>query len=228
MEFEVKRIADINRAAYNPRVDLKPEDEEYQAIERSLKRHGLVQPIVWNRRTNTVVSGHQRLTVLEAQGETEVTVSVVDLDDIKEKELNIALNKITGEWDDKKLTDILTELGEEAADTGFTLPEIDVLRDELKSYFDDVTETDEEPEEDSEIAAWKGTLHEIMRASGLDTPCSTPEVTPTMFEMHCCKDGGYGVAEFQGTRKAGQTWQELSSVSSNAATADSSLSTTHD
>ena len=150
MEFEVKRIADINRAAYNPRVDLKPEDEEYQAIERSLKRHGLVQPIVWNRRTNTVVSGHQLLTVLEAQGETEVTVSVVDLDDIKEKELNIALNKITGEWDDKKLTDILTELGEEAADTGFTLQEIDVLRDELKSYFDDVTETDEEPEEDLE------------------------------------------------------------------------------
>lgn len=90
------------------------------------------------------------MTVLEAQGETEVTVSVVDLDDIKEKELNIALNKITGEWDDKKLTDILTELGEEAADTGFTLPEIDVLRDELKSYFDDVTETDEEPEEDLE------------------------------------------------------------------------------
>ena len=90
MEFEVKRIADMNRAAYNPRVDLRPEDEEYQAIERSLKRHGLVQPIVWNRRTNTVVSGHQRLTVLEAQGETEVTVSVVDLDDIQEKELNVA------------------------------------------------------------------------------------------------------------------------------------------
>lgn len=66
----------------------------------------------------------------------------------------------------------------------------------------------------SEIAARKGTLNGIMRASGLD--------------MHCCKDGGYGVAEFQGTRKAGQTWQELSSVSSNAATADSSLSPTYD
>lgn len=144
MEFEVKRIADMNRAAYNPRVDLRPEDEEYQAIERSLKRHGLVQPIVWNRRTNTVVSGHQRLTVLEAQGETEVTVSVVDLDDIQEKELNVALNKITGEWDDDKLSVILNELGEEATDTGFTLPEIDVLRDELKSYFDDVTAPDEE------------------------------------------------------------------------------------
>ena len=144
MEFEVKRIADMNRAAYNPRVDLQPEDEEYQAIERSLKRHGLVQPIVWNRRTNTVVSGHQRLTVLEAQGETEVTVSVVDLDDIQEKELNVALNKITGEWDDDKLSVILNELGEEATDTGFTLTEIDVLRDELKSYFDDVTAPDEE------------------------------------------------------------------------------------
>lgn len=151
MEFEVKRIADMNRAAYNPRVDLQPEDEEYQAIERSLKRHGLVQPIVWNRRTNTVVSGHQRLTVLEAQGETEVTVSVVDLDNIQEKELNVALNKITGEWDDDKLSVILNELGEEAADTGFTLTEIDVLRDELKSYFDDVTAPDEEePTEEPE------------------------------------------------------------------------------
>lgn len=151
MEFEVKRIADMNRAAYNPRVDLQPEDEEYQAIERSLKRHGLVQPIVWNRRTNTVVSGHQRLTVLEAQGETEVTVSVVDLDDIQEKELNVALNKITGELDDDKLSVILNELGEEATDTGFTLPEIDVLRDELKSYFDDVTAPDEEePTEEPE------------------------------------------------------------------------------
>lgn len=151
MEFEVKRIADMNRAAYNPRVDLRPEDEEYQAIERSLKRHGLVQPIVWNRRTNTVVSGHKRLTVLEAQGETEVTVSVVDLDDIQEKELNVALNKITGEWDDDKLSVILNELGEEATDTGFTLPEIDVLRDELKSYFDDVTAPDEEePTEEPE------------------------------------------------------------------------------
>ena len=151
MEFEVKRIADMNRAAYNPRVDLQPEDEEYQAIERSLKRHGLVQPIVWNRRTNTVVSGHQRLTVLEAQGETEVTVSVVDLDDIQEKELNVALNKITGEWDDDKLSVILNELGEEAIDTGFTLPEIDVLRDALKSYFDDVTAPDEEePTEEPE------------------------------------------------------------------------------
>lgn len=151
MEFEVKRIADMNRAAYNPRVDLQPEDEEYQAIERSLKRHGLVQPIVWNRRTNTAVSGHQRLTVLEAQGETEVTVSVVDLDDIQEKELNVALNKITGEWDDDKLSVILNELGEEAIDTGFTLPEIDVLRDELKSYFDDVTAPDEEePTEEPE------------------------------------------------------------------------------
>lgn len=151
MEFEVKRIADMNRAAYNPRVDLRPEDEEYQAIERSLKRHGLVQPIVWNRRTNTVVSGHQRLTVLEAHGETEVTVSVFDLDDIQEKELNVALNKITGEWDDDKLSVILNELGEEATDTGFTLPEIDVLRDELKSYFDDVTAPDEEePTEEPE------------------------------------------------------------------------------
>ena len=55
---------------------------------------------------------------------------------------------------------------------------------------------------DSEIVAWKCTLHEIMKASGLNTPYSTPEVTPTMFEMHSCKNGSYGVADFQGARKA--------------------------
>lgn len=137
MRIEKKLLSELNRAAYNPRVDLQPGDEEYESIRYSLDRYGLVQPIVWNERTGNVVSGHQRLTVLQNQGVQEVEVSVVNLDDIAEKQLNIALNKTEGSWDNDKLTELLIELGEDAIRTGFTQEEIDVLQNELSSYFDE-------------------------------------------------------------------------------------------
>ena len=74
----------------------------------------MIIPVIWNKRTNRVVGGHQRLTVLENEGEVEVDVSVVDLDETQEKQLNIALNKIEGGWDDEKLAELLMELGEDA------------------------------------------------------------------------------------------------------------------
>lgn len=147
MEIIKKRISEMNLAAYNPRVELRPGDEEYETIKRSLGKYGLVQPIVWNRRTNTVVGGHQRLRVLADMGETEADVSVVDLDLIAEKQLNVALNKVEGKWDDRKLSEILLELGDDALQTGFTLPEIEVLQNELETFFDDEPEeAEEEPE----------------------------------------------------------------------------------
>lgn len=79
----------------------------------------------------------------------------------------------------------------------------------------------------SEKVAEQSTLNEVLRASGM-SPMWKENDALTMYEMHRCADGSFGVSEFQGTRKAGTTWQELSSVSSNAATADSSLSPTHD
>lgn len=103
MKIIRKRIADMERATYNPRVELQPGDAEYETLKRSLEQFGMVEPVVWNERTNRVVGGHQRLTVEAALGHEEVDVSVVDLDEIKEKELNIALNKIGGRWDTEKL-----------------------------------------------------------------------------------------------------------------------------
>ncbi len=135
MKIEKKLIKDLNRAAYNPRVDLRPGDEEYEAILYSIEKYGLVQPIVWNQRTGNVISGHQRLTVLQNQGVQEVEVSVVDLDDIAEKQLNVALNKVEGSWDNDKLSELLTELGDDAYHTGFTQEEIDSLQNEITSYF---------------------------------------------------------------------------------------------
>lgn len=101
MQIERKRISDLNRATYNPRIDLIPGDPEYENLRRSITTYGLLIPVIWNKRTNNVVGGHQRLTVLENEGETEVDVSVVDLDPMQERQLNVALNKIEGGWDEE-------------------------------------------------------------------------------------------------------------------------------
>lgn len=85
MKIIRKRIADMERATYNPRVELQPGDAEYETLKRSLEQFGMVEPVVWNERTNRVVGGHQRLTVEAALGHEEVDVSVVDLDEIKER-----------------------------------------------------------------------------------------------------------------------------------------------
>ena len=131
-----KRIDEMERATYNPRIDLMPEDEEFQYLEESMRRFGQVLPVVWNQRTNRVVSGHQRLSVLEYWGEEKAEVSVVDLDETKEKQLNLALNKITGSWDNEKLKSVLEELGDDALGIGFSEAEIDALENDLAAALD--------------------------------------------------------------------------------------------
>lgn len=136
MEIIKKRIADMERAAYNPRVELRPGDDEYEALKYSLEHFGQVEPVVWNRRTNRVVGGHQRLTVEQDLGHEEVWVSVVDLDDLKEKELNIALNKTGGRWDPEKLGQLLDELGDRATETGFSTADIEEIQAKLEQQID--------------------------------------------------------------------------------------------
>ena len=136
MEIIKKRIADMERAEYNPRVELMPGDDEYEKLKRNIDRFGMVVPVIWNRRTNRVVSGHQRLTVLMNEGVTEVDVSVVDLDETAEKQLNIAMNKVTGEWDEVKLKELLDGLGDAAPETGFDLYEIEALENNVDALVD--------------------------------------------------------------------------------------------
>jgi DNA modification methylase len=124
-------IASINPAPYNPRKDLRPGDGEYQRLQRSIAEFGCVEPLVWNKRTGTLVGGHQRFKILLASGATEVDVSVVDLPPAKEKALNIALNKVQGDWDRDKLAALLDELKREPelelSSTGFESREADDL-----------------------------------------------------------------------------------------------------
>ena len=78
----------------------------------------------------TIIGGHQRLTVAIDLGYTEVPCAVVDVDKTREKALNIALNKITGAWDEEMLADLLKDLGDEDFNlefTGFEAPEIEQL-----------------------------------------------------------------------------------------------------
>ena len=136
MIIERKRIDDMDRAKYNPRVDLRPGDDEYEKLRHSIDKNGMILPVVWNKRTNTVVGGHQRLAVLENNGEEFVEVSVVDLDEVQEKQLNIALNKTGGDWEDAKLLTLLQELGEDATETGFDPAEIEALTNDIDSLID--------------------------------------------------------------------------------------------
>lgn len=126
MRIEKKPIKALKRAAYNPRKKLKEGDKEYEKIKRSIEDNGLVEPLVWNERTGNLVGGHQRLTVLQDMGYTEVEVSVVDLDDAQEKQLNVTLNKVKGRWDFDKLAELLGKM-EDVTPTGFEQWEVDGL-----------------------------------------------------------------------------------------------------
>jgi len=103
MNIQKISLNKINPATYNPRRDLKPDDSEYKQLLKSIDEYGCVQPLIWNKRTGNLVSGHQRLKILQAKGIKEAYVSIVDLPPEKEKALNIALNKISGDWDHDKL-----------------------------------------------------------------------------------------------------------------------------
>ena len=141
MLIEKKNTADLLPADYNPRKDLKPGDTEYEKLKRSIEQFGYVEPVIWNKTTGRVVGGHQRLKVLMDMGITEVECVVVEMDESQEKALNIALNKISGDWDKDKLALLIADL--QGADfdvslTGFEPAEIDDLfKDTLKDGIKD-------------------------------------------------------------------------------------------
>lgn len=144
MNIIKRHIDDLVPAEYNPRVDLKPGDKEYDKLKRSIEEFGYVEPIIYNKRNNTVVGGHQRLKVLKDLGYTDIDVVEVDLNENDEKALNIALNKVSGDWDNEKLEELLNELNNEAdfdiSLTGFDENEINNLIEsiDLPDNIDDI------------------------------------------------------------------------------------------
>lgn len=130
MEWKKLAIDDLKPASYNPRKKLKAGDSEYEKIKNSIQEFGYVEPIIVNY-DMTVIGGHQRITVLKDLGYTEVDCVMVHIEDeSKVKALNVALNKITGAWNEELLADLLVDLQKEDFNldlTGFEPPEVEQL-----------------------------------------------------------------------------------------------------
>ncbi len=98
----------IHGAAYNPR---KISKEAAKKLRDSLRTHGALSPIVWNKTTGNIVAGHQRLAQMDTllrKTDYELTVAVVEMDKAQEVKANIILNNPSamGEWDTDKLAEI--------------------------------------------------------------------------------------------------------------------------
>ncbi len=101
----------------NPRVI---SDSEMAALVRSIETWGLVDPIIVRKADRTVIGGHQRLQAARRLGYNSVPVVEVDLSEDQARALNVALNRIGGEWDVPKLAELLRGLPEDLATlTGF-------------------------------------------------------------------------------------------------------------
>jgi DNA modification methylase len=145
-------------APYNPRTI---EDHDLDALRRSLRYFGTVEPIVVNKRSSRIVGGHQRVKAALAEEIESLPVVYVDLDDPSEKQLNLALNRIHGEWDAEKLEEVLRELELLGADldlTGFTQVEIDELLRGSDEPIDGLTDPDALPEPPDEPKTQPGDL----------------------------------------------------------------------
>lgn len=141
MQIKKKKLTDLIPADYNPRKDLQPGDAEYEKLKRSIETFGYVEPIIWNKQTGRIVGGHQRLKVMQDLGYQEMECVIIDIDESKEKALNVALNKISGSWDEDKLMSLITDLEGSDFDvslTGFDFAELDELfKDSLTDGIED-------------------------------------------------------------------------------------------
>lgn len=153
MEIEKIKITDIVPAEYNPRTI---STEELTKLKNSINEFGLVDPIIINLKNNKIIGGHQRYEVLinehmlngDFYGElnlirmgdvgwifTETDLTIQDED--HEKALNLALNKISGEWDFEKLGEILDDLAIAGFDIELTGFEDLEINNELGFFNDD-------------------------------------------------------------------------------------------
>lgn len=119
----------IKGAPYNPRII---SEEAKNRLKKGLKKHGLVSTITWNKRTGNLVGGHRRLEILdilEGSPDYMLHVSMVDVPEKEEMQLNVQLNNpsMQGEWDYEKLADIV--IGNDIAfgDLGFSEADSEIM-----------------------------------------------------------------------------------------------------
>jgi DNA modification methylase len=120
----------------NPR---RIDEHELEALTRSLRTWGFVQPVLARREDSTVIGGHQRLVAARRLGVTEVPVIWLDLSTEQARLLNLALNRISGTWDEQLLAHLLADL-KAVPDVDLSLSGFD--EDELKNLLRSIDQRD--------------------------------------------------------------------------------------
>ena len=144
-KFKDKTMIIVNRnpseliaAEYNPRT---LNDAQFDAISDSLKRFGFAEPILVNKhpeRLDIIIGGHQRTKVAKSLGMESVPTVELSLTLDKEKELNIRLNKNTGDFDMKALNEFFEV--DDLIEWGFQEDELEWLADEEEPKIDDLSD----------------------------------------------------------------------------------------
>ena len=143
IKIKQRKISELNPAEYNPR---QLTDKQYKQLKKSLKTFGCVEPVVINSnpmRKDIIVGGHQRCKVWRDLGNDTIPTVEVELDEAAEMELNVRLNKNTGEFDFDMLSsyfdmEVLKEWGFQDYEFGMTLD------DDMTDDFD-LPDGDKEP-----------------------------------------------------------------------------------
>ena len=133
MKITLIKIDNLKPAEYNPR---QITNKQYEDLKASIEKFGCIDPIIINinpERQNVVVGGHQRLRILRDLGAEKVPVVSVNLSEEDERELNVRLNKNTGQWDMDLLSEFdivdLKEWGFKDIEFGFNIDKIDEDKD---------------------------------------------------------------------------------------------------
>lgn len=130
-EIQTLKRSQLKGAEYNPRIIDK---ESKKRLKKGLQQHGLVSPITWNKRTGNIVSGHQRISQLDAlekNKDYELDVWVIDVDEAEEAVLNVQLNNpsMQGDWDLDKLAEMTEQFDVSFDDMGFSKLDVDFMYD---------------------------------------------------------------------------------------------------
>lgn len=126
MELKQIQVSKLKLADYNPR---RISDKELKKLVVSIEENGFVQPIIVNKDL-TIIGGHQRVRAAKQLNISSVPAIILDVTKEKEKELNLALNRISGNWEETALKELLEELEKDGRmyATGFEAKELDKLR----------------------------------------------------------------------------------------------------
>ncbi len=152
-------ISELNAATYNPR---KISAEDFEQIKESIRRFGLLGPIIVNsapNRKNIIIGGHQRMKAAKALGFEKIPVLYANIpDEIKEKELNLRLNQNTGEWDMELLKEFDIDL---LLDVGFDDSDLQRVFDDFIEVEDDNFDIEEEMKKIKEPFVKEGDVYAL-------------------------------------------------------------------